>query len=1332
MRVLRPTAAETKQQPEPQQPKPKAPPAKPKPKTEKKLPPCEFRPLKKDTTGFPLHAQAIATEFLTSRKSPDEIKVEVAEDGYWLHACPACIFSFKKKIRFGSRYQPPRFPRDSSDVSFVANTDKASEGCGALTVQQPPTDPKNPVTPGSYCGFMWCEAGASIGAEVCCRGPKEEVRKYMLKLAEILGDHFCSTFTVEQCVKFPMGIQLVSRGGRVVQLRDIPPQKSRCLAQFDVVVYTFKIGGCTLVGEGEEGVAAFQAHCNEIFEKPPCGALRVAIKLNMFQDDKHVVILDVSSLPHDSAFRQAHTSTSSYGVFGLPHLIRDLYVTFKEQDALRGNTSPATTKDQFHDLFVHAKHCGLMIQSYLDGTVRAVRVCDSPDELSLLQQTFPAKVAGELVKCPPGADPRRVLKDQLLKSHKLLCKSLHKQAHSQSFEVVVEDTKMLTMMICLKALVCSKMECLVVVKKSTVTTFMENQLQAVVAYLVHVLSMPNLETTVAIDAVKTFSCIYRLLVTGKDQNEMFRRSRLALEKLFPFLQNVLKYDVFSSTALPDRKQMSAFYAEQQPIQFGGGMVKIPGPKDYYESEFYWFQAQLMDAVALPKDTSERTSALHFCFMSVLANIEVMVLSCFRTTAVVSSQRGVLGFVRLELDLEAAQKKGTPTAIAADPRARTIFNDGKFVKHLFGEYASRPVGHVVDELLPIILDAELRVSHKTEGGLDLFNGPRMLHLLFKNVDIKVMKRFFGELRWFPGQRLFNKKGVLPRKGNRRINDELISMISEGDQEVGELWLTDDLKKAALEAASTAYKGSGSPHYYSQWSSLTRGKPPMQWSEAACKKFLEQVKKAANGLTLSGPVHQMVEDIFVTDEHRDQNVGIFSRFHLEILNHSVSPDLHSQLLAEAKIRQEVFRHAERRVKGPYLKSVTTLTWTGGWDVSESSPAEALRLAHAHTAEAYSIISRIKKEADEKKKQDRDSGAQENTGRGNEDSGNSAATPTLANGNYDKGNSRMLAVDLNDLYKRRVETFARASFDKYSALLRLKASTLDDAQWLLLLGQISNRRPLALDLNDLYKRRVEAFAGTSFDQYSALLCRKASTLDDAQLRLLLEQISTPRPLALDVNDLYERRVEAFAGTSFDQYSALLRRKASTLDDAQLRLLLGQISTPRLSPAFGLHNLGQTCYLNSILQCLFSTFCHCGVVPSLQPQTNSAGYNLIAKLHAAFQKSKDADEAVSPVDFWNALSTFDPKFKRKIQHDASEFFGCILNAYGSWNKKAIEKLTHVITTAHTHTKHTKHTHKPHTHTTTKPCAGTTNIHDCAFLLSSRSDGDRQHASGVASPPLR
>ncbi|XP_061574662.1 ubiquitin carboxyl-terminal hydrolase 2-like isoform X2 [Cololabis saira] len=98
------------------------------------------------------------------------------------------------------------------------------------------------------------------------------------------------------------------------------------------------------------------------------------------------------------------------------------------------------------------------------------------------------------------------------------------------------------------------------------------------------------------------------------------------------------------------------------------------------------------------------------------------------------------------------------------------------------------------------------------------------------------------------------------------------------------------------------------------------------------------------------------------------------------------------------------------------------------------------------------------------------------------------------------------------------------------------------------------------------------------------------------------------------------------------------------------------------GLKNLGNTCFMNSILQCLSNTqslrdYClHNSHHRDLNSRTNTALMEEFAKLLQSLWKTSGSD-AVSPSEFKSQIQRFAPRFMGYNQQDAQEFLRFLLD---------------------------------------------------------------------------
>ncbi|CAG5871128.1 ubiquitin carboxyl-terminal hydrolase 2-like isoform 1-T2 [Menidia menidia] len=133
-------------------------------------------------------------------------------------------------------------------------------------------------------------------------------------------------------------------------------------------------------------------------------------------------------------------------------------------------------------------------------------------------------------------------------------------------------------------------------------------------------------------------------------------------------------------------------------------------------------------------------------------------------------------------------------------------------------------------------------------------------------------------------------------------------------------------------------------------------------------------------------------------------------------------------------------------------------------------------------------------------------------------------------------------------------------------------------------------------------------------------------------------------------------------------LRRKSPPLSRSMLMstfmgLIINPVKNKNLQGLVGLKNLGNTCFMNSILQCLSNTaelkdYCLRNIhrTDLHNSKTKSALMEEFARLTQSLWTSVNND-AISPSDFRSQIQRFAPKFVGCNQQDAQEFLRFLLD---------------------------------------------------------------------------
>ncbi|XP_029030372.1 ubiquitin carboxyl-terminal hydrolase 2-like [Betta splendens] len=133
-------------------------------------------------------------------------------------------------------------------------------------------------------------------------------------------------------------------------------------------------------------------------------------------------------------------------------------------------------------------------------------------------------------------------------------------------------------------------------------------------------------------------------------------------------------------------------------------------------------------------------------------------------------------------------------------------------------------------------------------------------------------------------------------------------------------------------------------------------------------------------------------------------------------------------------------------------------------------------------------------------------------------------------------------------------------------------------------------------------------------------------------------------------------------------LRRKSSSLSRSMLvstfvGLIINQAKNKSAQGLVGLRNLGNTCFMNSILQCLSNTpelrdYC-LGNTHRTDLHSSRASRAALMEEFARLTRSlwTSANDAISPFDFKSQIQRYAPKFVGCNQQDAQEFLRFLLD---------------------------------------------------------------------------
>ncbi|XP_064470882.1 ubiquitin carboxyl-terminal hydrolase 2-like [Ornithodoros turicata] len=164
---------------------------------------------------------------------------------------------------------------------------------------------------------------------------------------------------------------------------------------------------------------------------------------------------------------------------------------------------------------------------------------------------------------------------------------------------------------------------------------------------------------------------------------------------------------------------------------------------------------------------------------------------------------------------------------------------------------------------------------------------------------------------------------------------------------------------------------------------------------------------------------------------------------------------------------------------------------------------------------------------------------------------------------------------------------------------------------------------------------------------------------------------------------------GSSSSEYSPALRRSrrlSGTSEESSSGVSVGSTrSRDRLDKApLGLRNLGNTCFMNSIIQCLAHTrslleYClKDGYISEINTTTSSMKGALIevfANLLKSIWRGTNGEYAVSPHAFRSQIQKFAPRFMGYSQQDSQEFLHYLLQGLHDDVNRITSKPRHLTT---------------------------------------------------------